>query len=135
MSYINNYKQKSQSAVEFIVLASFMVLVLLGFFAVTSSKVLEAKEEGSKKIAQDIADFAYREIEIAKSVNDGYARFFEMPQNVNGINYSIGIVDNRELVVNYLGNEYIKFLPSNVTGNFAKGSNKISKSNGIIIVN
>ena len=135
MSYINNYKQKSQSAVEFIVLASFMVLVLLGFFAVTSSKVLEAKEEGNKKIAQDIADFAYREIEVAKSLNDGYSRFFEMPQNVNGINYSINIIDNKELVINYLGNEYIKFLPSNVTGTFAKGNNKISKSDGVLFIN
>lgn len=120
---------------EFIILASFMLLVILGFFAVTSSRLLEAREEGNRKIAQDIAEFAYREIEIAKSVNDGYTRIFEMPQNVNGINYSISVIDNRELVVNYPDQEHIKFLPSNVTGNIIKGNNKISKSNGVIFIN
>ena len=127
--------QKSQSAVEFIILASFMLLVAIGFFAVNSSRVLQAKEEGNKKIAEDIAGLAYREIEIAKSVNDGYARTFVMPQAVNGINYSISITDNRELLVNYLGNEYIKFLQSNVTGNISTGINQITKINGIIYIN
>lgn len=126
---------KSQSAIEFVVLASFMLLVVLGFFAVTSSNVLESKEEGNRKIAEDIAHFAYREIEIAKSVNDGYARTFVMPQTVNGIDYSISIVANRELVVNYLGYEYIRFLPSNTTGNIVKGNNKISKKNGVVFLN
>lgn len=126
---------KSQSAVEFIILTSFMLLVLLGFFAITSSRLLEAREEGNKRIAQDIADFAYREVEIAKSVNDGYTRTFIMPQSVNGVDYGISIIDNRELTVNYLGYEHIRFLPSNVTGNIIKGNNKISKSNSILFMN
>ena len=125
---------KSQSATEFIVLASFMFLVILGFFAVTSSKALEAREEGNRKIAEDIAELAYREIETAKSVNDGYTRNFAMPTTVNGIDYSINIIDNRELVVNYLGYEYIKFLPSNVTGNISSGINQIKKINGLISI-
>lgn len=126
---------KSQSAMEFIILASFMLLVILGFFAVTSSRLLEARENSNRKIAEDIAEFAYREIEIAKSVNDGYTRVFATPQTVNGVDYSINIIDNRELTVNYLGYEHIKFLPTNVTGNIVKGSNKISKFNGIIFIN
>ena len=128
-------KPKSQSAMEFIVLASFMVLVILGFFAATGSRVLEARDESNRKIAEDIADFAYHEIEIAKSVNDGYSRVFAMPQTVNGINYSIQIIDNREMVANYLGYEHIKFLPSNVTGSIVKGNNKISKANDLIFLN
>ena len=127
--------QKSQSAIEFIVLASFMLLVIVGFFAVTSSKVLESKEEANRQISQDIAEFAYQEIEIAKSVNDGYTRIFVMPQTINGVNYSIRMIDNRELIVNYLEHEYVKFLPANVTGNIVKGNNKISKSNGRVFLN
>ena len=126
---------KSQSAIEFIVLASFMLLVILGFFAVASSKVLESKEESNRQISQDIAEFAYREIETAKSVNDGYTRVFVMPQTVNGVNYSIRMIDNREPTVDYLGYEYVKFLPSNVTGSIIKGANQISKNNGIVFIN
>lgn len=126
---------KSQSSMEFIVLATFMLLVIVGFFGVTSSRVLEAREDVNRKIAEDIADFAYREIEIAASVNDGYKKSFSMPQNVNGVNYSIRVVDNIELTVNYLDYEHVRFLPSNVTGNITKGANTISRNNGVIRIN
>ena len=127
-------KTQSQSALEFIVLASFMLLVILGFFAVTSSNILEAKEEGNRKISSDVAEFAYREIEVAKSVNDGYTRIFVMPETVNGVNYTITITDNRELTVSYLGYEYVKFLPANVTGNISSGLNSIKRTNGIVYI-
>jgi hypothetical protein len=126
---------KSQSAIEFVMLSSFMLLVILGFFSLASSRMAEARTEGSRKIAQDIAEFAYREIETAKSVNDGYSRIFEMPQGINGVNYSISLIDSRELVVSYLDGEYVKFLPVNVTGSILKGSNRIAKANGVVFLN
>ena len=126
---------KSQSSMEFMVLATFMLLVIVGFFGVTSSKVLEAREDINRRIAEDIADFAYREIEIATAVNDGYKKSFSMPQNVNGVNYSINIVDNIELTVIYLDYEHVRFLPANVTGNITKGLNTISRNNSIIYIN
>lgn len=125
---------KSQSATEFIILASFMIMVILGFFAVTSSKLFEAKEEGNRKIAKDISDFAYREIEIAVSLNDGYSRIFTLPRKINGIDYSINITDNRELTVNYLDNEYVQFLPPNIIGNISRGLNEIKKINGVVYI-
>lgn len=120
---------------EFVVLASFMLLIILGFFSLASSRMTEARLESNRKIAESTAEFAYREIENAKSVNDGYSRAFEMPQKVNGINYSISITDNRELSVIFLDEEYVKFLPINVTGSIVKGSNKITKINGIVFIN
>jgi len=120
---------------EFVILASFMLLVILGFFSLASSKMTDARQEGNRKTAEDVAEFAYREIETAKSVNDGYSRIFEMPQTINGINYSIAIIDSRELVVKYLDEEYVKFLPVNVTGNILKGSNRIAKTDGIVSIN
>ena len=126
---------KSQSAMEFVMLSSFMLLIILGFFSLVSSKMVDAKQEGNRKIAQDIAEFTYREIDTARSVNDGYSRIFEMPLSINGVNYSMNVIDDRELVVNYLDEEYVKFLPANVTGNILKGNNRIAKINGIILLN
>ena len=120
---------------EFIILASFMLLAILGFFAVTSSRMIEARQEGNMKIAEDIASFAYREIELAKLMSNGYSRVFALPQAVNGMNYSIRVIDNRELAVDYLGNEHIRFLPANVTGSLVKGNNRITKNNEIISLN
>lgn len=126
---------KAQSAMEFIILASFMLVVLLVFFSITSSKIIETQESNNRKIAQDIAEFAYREIEIAKSVNDGYTRVFTMPQTVNAVDYKINITGNRELIVDYMGYEFVKFLPANVTGNITAGDNNISKENGFVFLN
>lgn len=124
--------EKSQSAVEFIILASFMLLVVVIFFALTSSKVLEAKEKSNKQTAEDIATFAYREIETALFSSDGYTRIFDMPNTINGIAYSIDIIDDRELVINYLDNEYVLFLPSNVSGDIKPGANEVKKMQGIV---
>ncbi|MBI2655389.1 hypothetical protein HYX06_03125 [Candidatus Woesearchaeota archaeon] len=126
---------KSQSATEFVILASFMFLVILGFFAVTSSRLLEAREESNRKIANDIVDFAYKEIELAVSLNDGYIRVFALPRKVNGADYSINITDNRELAASYLDNEYVRFLPPNVSGNIGKGLNEIKKIEGVVYIN
>lgn len=132
---MKNLSQKSQSAVEFVTLASFMLLVVVGFLAVTSSNMISAREEGNKKIAEDIAGFAYREIETAKSVNNGYIRIFNMPETVNGVKYAINITDNRELAVNYLDYEFVRFLPANVSGNISKGPNAITKKNNMVYIN
>ena len=126
---------KSQSAMEFVMLSSFMLLIILGFFSLASSKMVDAKQEGNRKLAEDIAEFTDREIDTARSVNDGYSRIFEMPLRINGVNYSMNVIDDRELVVNYLDEEYVKFLPANVTGNILKGNNRIAKINGIILLN
>ena len=127
---INN---KSQSAIEFIALAGFMLFVVLGFFAVTSSKILDVKEEANRQIAEDTANFVNGEIEIAKTVNSGYSRFFFLPLTINGVDYTITLTDNRELAVNYLGYEYVRFV--NATGTISKGKNKISNVNGRVYMN
>ncbi|MBI2558929.1 hypothetical protein HYW20_06420 [Candidatus Woesearchaeota archaeon] len=123
---------KAQSAMEFIVLASFMLVAALGFFAVMGSKILESREDANKKIAEDISNFAYREIEMAEAFNDGYERNFTMPLTINGLAYAINITSNRELIVNYSNYEYVRFLPSNVIGNLSTGYNIIRKVNGRI---
>ena len=126
---------KAQSAMEFIFLASLMLLVILGISVIMSSKVLEAREEANKRIAEDIANLAYREIEMSKTVNDGYTRFFEMPQTINDVAYEIKVIDNKELVVNYLGYEHIQFLPTDFCGDVSIPKNEIDKENGIVCLN
>ena len=132
--------KKSQSAIEFIFLASFMLLLVVGFFSVVNSKLLQAKEDANVQIAEDSANIVYREVMIAESSNEGYKRTFSAPQTINGADYSMKIIDDRELVVNYLGYEYVKFLPSNVKcggagvcGNL-KRINTVSKVNKNIII-
>ena len=124
--------KKSQSATEFIVLTSFMMLVILSFVALTSSRLLESSQENNQKTAEDIAAVVYNEVESAKTLHEGFSRVFELPERVNGATYVISIVDSRELIVSYQDTEFVKFLPPNVSGNVSRGPNEISKSKGVI---
>jgi|TARA_Y100000310_G_scaffold115276_1_gene113845 uncharacterized protein YpmS len=128
-------KTNAQFAIEFVVLIAFMFLIFLGFTAVITSKILEAKENERQKIAEDIAALVTSEIDLAKSVNNGYSRTFNLPGRIEGSDYSIQIIDNRELVVNYLDKEYVSFLQVNVIGTIDLGTNIIEKNDNIVYIN
>ena len=131
MSRQNN----AQFAIEFIVLIAFMFLIFVGVIAVVTSKVIEAQENERQNIAEGIAALAKNEIDLAKSVSDGYSRTFNLPNRIEGNIYTIEIIDNRELVVNYLDKEYVLFLQENIIGNVNPGVNTITKVNGFVNIN
>ena len=138
MVKISAKKTNAQFAIEFIVLTSFMFLVFLGFLSVITSKLIESREKEVQQTAEDIATLVSNEIYIAKPLSDGYSRTFELPNKIKGNDYTIQIIDNRELVVEYpanSGDEYVLFLPEKVEGNVSKGSNEIRKVGGIVYLN
>src|SRR3989338_3503813 len=110
-------RNKAQFAIEFIVLIAFMFTIFLGFTAVITSKILDARESGKQQTAEDIATLAKNEIDLARSVSDGYVRTFNLPAAIEGNSYGISIIDDRELVVKYLDKEHVLFLQDNVAGN------------------
>src|SRR3989338_7112154 len=127
-------KNNAQFSIEFIMLISFMFLVFLGFIAVVTSRIIEAKENERQQIAEDIAALARNEIDIAKSMTDGYARNFAIPAKIKGNSYTIKIINDRELVVKYLDKEYVEFLPEKVVGNVNIGLNEISKIGNTVYI-
>lgn len=127
--------KKSQFSIEFAVLTAFMFLIFVAFIAVITSKVAESEENERLKIAEDIATLARNEIELAKSASDGYARNFDLPAKIQGNSYAIGLVDNREVVVNYIDKEYVLFLQENVQGSLNPGANTIRKEAGMVHIN
>jgi len=126
---------KAQFAIEFIVLIAFMFLIFVGFIAVITTKILESKENERQGIVEDIAALVKNEIDLAKSVTDGYLRTFNLPSRIGGNTYNIEIIENRELVVNYVDKEYVLFLQENIQGNVNPGANTIRKENGIVYIN
>src|SRR3989344_6539539 len=124
-------KIKAQFAVEFVILLAFMFFLFLGILAIISAKIFEAKEDEIQLIAENIATLVTSEVDTAKPLSDGYTRTFSIPNKIKGNDYQIGIIDNRELIVNYLDKEYVYFLPEKVEGNVGRGINRIRKLNGI----
>lgn len=128
-------RNNAQFAIEFTSLIAFMFIIFLGFTAVVTTKILDAKENQRQQIAEDIAKLAKDEIGLAQSVSDGYNRNFTLPIRINGINYTIVILDNREIVVKYIDKEYVSYLQGNLIGNLSPGANAIIKKEGIVYVN
>ena len=125
---------KSQSAIEFVILVAFMLIVAVTFFAFTTNKISKSSNDANKQLAEDIADIPLKEVMFAKTVSDGYSRVFTMPSTINNKPFQIAIVDNREIVVNFSGVEAVKFLPDNVSGNLSYGNHLLTKKNGIIVI-
>ena len=128
-------KTNAQFAIEFIVLIAFMFLIFVGFIAVITTKILESKENERQGIVEDIATLVKNEIGLAKSVTDGYSRTFNLPSRIEGNVYSVEIVDNRELVVNYVDKEFVSFLPEKICGDILIPSNEIDKEKGVTCLN
>ncbi|HLG24027.1 MAG TPA: hypothetical protein VI564_03820 [Candidatus Nanoarchaeia archaeon] len=127
-------KKNAQSSLEFIVLASFLFLVVVLFLALMSTSLSDSNDLQKEQSAIELSDLIMGEITTARSVNDGYSRTFEIPKSINGINYTVKIIDSRELVVNFLDYEYVRFMPSNFSGNISRGQNRISKTSGIVYI-
>ena len=104
----------------------------MGFFYIISNKVLEGKADANTQVAEDISQEVMNEIFMAKSVEDGYRREFMLPKKIDGAGYEAYIIENRELVVRFEGNEHVDFIPNGTFGNVSPGLNVINKSNGVV---
>ena len=129
-----NKSKKSQFAIEFVILITLMLTIFLGFFAVISYRTSEFEESKKQQTAGNIAALVDNEIKLAKLVNDGYEITFKIPKRINGNIYTIELIDNRELVVTYLGYEHVLFLPENVQGDIGTGLNEIKKIGNILLI-
>ncbi len=138
MKKLLDRSKKSQFTIEFAILISFMFIVFVGFFAIVSYKLNEARETEKQQKIGNIAVLVGNEIKLANSVNDGYVKTFKLPAKIDGNDYRISILENRELVVEYpLLNpeyEYVLFLPANIRGNISTGLNELRKKGGTVLI-
>lgn len=129
-------KRKAQIAVEFIILISLMLIMFLGFFAIANYRLSEVQAEDRRKEIAKVSDAVFSEIEIAKSVNNGYNRTFKVQKKIYGNHYTMQIIDNTEMITRLYDEEYVLFLPSRVCGDIFVGvTNEIKKRDKYVCVN
>lgn len=129
-------KTKSQSSIEFLVLASVMFLFFLGLFAVISQQMVDMNEVRNQREVEDIIEIVKSEFQIAQTSIDGYNRIFYLPPSINGREYDMGLIDDT-LVILYQGKRYDAFMPAELLPdtNVYKGANYVMKTDGMIFVN
>jgi hypothetical protein len=137
-------RRRAQTAIEFLVLLGFMLLVFTAFFAVMherSSIIIEQNRYGELTAAGDIVR---DEALTAQQVHDGYRRVFDLPTMIQGRPYTIALVDRSELVIETADQQHILFLPINISimqngipsadGPVATGKNIIKKTGGNVTI-
>ncbi|MGV8171378.1 MAG: hypothetical protein ACP5OA_01660 [Candidatus Woesearchaeota archaeon] len=141
MNFMRIHKKKAQTSMEFVVLTGFMMLAFLIFYIVIQSKLLDANRDSIDIAVKEVESLVVNELKVAESVTDGYYREFELPQRVNGIDYTISIIagvgETPEIVTKYSGKERVYFVPQsyvNANSTVGKGLNNITKINGKILI-
>lgn len=111
-----------------------MMLVFVVIFIVIQQKTADLKDSQTNKQAEALATVVKTEVELAFSVHEGYRKCFWLPEYINGEEYTVEIIDNIEIVVNYKNKRYLAFLTTNITGQLFKDDNIIIKnSSGVFI--
>jgi len=126
-------KLKGQSAMEFLVLISILIIVFIAFYAIVFQRIQDTNNKKDVLLGEDMASKVQREILLAAKVSDGYSREFTLPDTIEGMDYNI-LISGKELTVKTPNTEIVKPIPV-VIGNIAKGLNIINKTDGIIYLN
>ena len=125
---------KAQAGIEFIVLFSILVLILLGFAMITLNLTVVSKTEKEIEFARSLCKSISTELQIANKIGDGYWRSLELPRTIMGKTYNVSVT-NYFVDISWDG-KYISCPTSvdSINGSFAAGKNFIQNNGGIIYV-
>ena len=129
--------EKSQLALEFVMLLGFLILIM--------GVVIMFSFEANRGVIEDniqskMEDFTYSlqsEILLAAEMNEGYVRQINVPATVENTYYNISVISSKNsslLYVNYTGKVINAKLPK-VYGTLTKGNNYLRNINGEVFIN
>jgi hypothetical protein len=113
-----------------VMFATLMVIIFMFLF----SELYQDNLKDKKRILFE--DYGYsiqNEFIMASEARPGYMRSFFIPNNLEGFDFSINIIDT-SLLINYTSNTFVLPIPK-ITGNIKKGSNMIINYNNTIMLN
>ena len=127
-------RSRAQVSVEFFIFVGLAFLIAIAFTLASLDQLQDFRIERESEAVKDIALKIQKELLIAASVEDGYIRVFEMPLQVENINYSLTTLNYT--IINVLSkNSFYTVAVPKAVGNVTKGTNKINKTGGIIYIN
>ena len=124
---------KSQVSSEFFIFVGLGFLIALSFEIASIKQLNDFRLQKENEAVKDLALKLQKELLIAASVEDGYVRIFQVPDNLDNINYSLK-TQNSTIIVESKNSFYTVPIPKSV-GTVNKNINKINKTQGVIYVN
>ena len=124
---------KAQVSAEFFVFLGLAFLIAIAFELASLDQLNEFRIQKENEAIKDLALKLQQELIVSSTVEDGYVRAFQIPDNIENINYSLS-TQNSTITVKSKNSLYIVSIPK-VVGNVSKGTNKINKTGGVIYIN
>src|SRR3989338_7074728 len=139
--------RKGQSANEAMMLITMLTFFLIATLASVSDDLIRASDDNYRALLQDLADFVEQEVQIAFGSENGYFHSFTLPQTLNGLPYTIGMInstslgDQANITILFVASAN-KNIPLNITrvlargihGNLVVGRVFIKKEGGSVII-
>jgi hypothetical protein len=126
--------KKGQSAVEFVVLVSFMLIVFFIFFIVIQNRITQVTEQQDYQILQEANNIVVQEVALAQAAAPDFEHTFVISdRGTNG--FEINITDAREVVATFEDKSYVNFFPFDVLGhlNALNENNTIYRTDGVVV--
>lgn len=128
--------RRAQSALEFVILVSFMLLVFFSFFIIIQERITDISRENDRAFLREVNQLILQQMQVALSSAGDYAVNFTMPLGKQP--YDVAIYDRREIVSTFDTLEYVNFLSTNLSGDVVLGTyndkNTIYKTDGQIVL-
>lgn len=123
-------KKRGQSAFEFVMLLGFALLFVLVVFYFLQNALLDLQQSKNREEMKQVVNILTTEISLAEASPTQYTRTFDLPLSIRGNTYDIKSPDGREIVVNYMGEQYVYFITGQPLMNYTNlgpGENSIRK--------
>jgi hypothetical protein len=124
---------RAQVSFEFIFVIAVVLVVTTLLGTIASTRLTDLKAHQTDLKFKDVTYTVRNEIDIAHSMASGYRRTFELPQYIDGLNYTIEL-QSGSVFVSYEDRTFSAIVPS-VNGSIRKGLNSIANSEGAVILN
>jgi hypothetical protein len=127
--------KKAQTAIELIIVTGFLIFFFIIFIGAVQGKIQEKSDEKKTIIIKDAVKTVQEEIDLAIQSTDGYERQFRLPEKIINNDYEINLFDGIVYLNTTDGKHAITANIKNITGTISKGTNTITKQNGIVYLN
>jgi hypothetical protein len=125
--------QRGQSSVEFIILASVMLVGVSAIMVVAQGFLAQANHEKDQATLQAVETAITQELGLADRAATGYSRTFILPASIKGVAYTISIIEETPpradaMIITWGNATTLIFLDPNVNGTLTPGTNTIVKN-------
>jgi len=110
-------KNRAQTSIEFMLIIALVMFIFFGLSMFLANKYNQIKETNNDRAAESLIKLIKTEIDTARSSENGFSYYFDIPTTLNGMNYSITIENNHILIIDFAGKAYFQGLPDNIEGN------------------